>query len=328
MPAGAPPNMWGYIDIVARGDRLIVRSSNSWKKEKISDKVEVLLALNPQGRLLWKFNSYGNPGISGMGGIGFVKEKVVIGSYSYGEKTTGRAHVQAFDLNTGKRLWKFEVKDEPEMNYGNAVNVCVDGVGDKVVAVTNFGRVYVLDENGKKEREYMAFKPVIHKGTTICTNIWNVLGSTGTFVLPVAKSNVKGTTIYYAKPPVEHPEANSILVFDLNGNLKWKFRLGGQTSGMIIKNNYLLLSTIHNADTLDYSYTGVYAFDLSQPGKGEIKKTVLDRYLGYYHTDGAINFSTKLSASEDGRIIAAATWPTRVGTKKYGKHALYILRLK
>jgi len=118
------------------------------------------------------------------------------------------------------------------------------------------------------------------------------------------------------------------MVFDLNGKLQWKFKLGGSVSGMVVKGNNLLLSTTHNPDTLDYSYTGVYAFDLSRPGKGEVKKSVLDRYLGYYHTDGAVNFATGVSASEDGRVIATATWPTRVGTKKYGKHALYILRLK
>lgn len=330
MPADAPPSYWGYFEIVAHDDKLIVSGYNSWKKKERTDRVEVLLALSHQGKLLWKVNSYGYPGLTGnMSQIGLIGGKLVTGTYSYGEKITGQAYAHAFDFNTGEKLWKFEVKNEPSMNYGESVNVAVDVAGDKVVAVTNFGRVYVLNSNGEKIREFTAFKPIMHKGVTICTNVWSgVRGSGNSVVISTAKSNVKGAMIYYAKPPVEHPDANSIMVFDLGGSLQWKFRLGGQTSGMLIKNNYLILSTTHNADTLDYSYTGVYVFDLSQPGKGEVKKSVLDRYLGYYRTDGGVYWGSGISASEDGRVIATATWPTRVGTKKHGKHALYILRLK
>ncbi|KFD42134.1 hypothetical protein HY02_08425 [Peptococcaceae bacterium SCADC1_2_3] len=329
MPADAPPSWWGYLEIVIHGDKLILVGYNSWKKKERADRVEVLLALSHQGKLLWKVNSYGYPGITCMSRIGLIGGKLVTGTYSYGEKITGQAYAHAFNLNTGEKLWKFEVKNDPSMNYSEKVNVAVDVAGDKVVAVTNFGKVYVLNSNGEKIRDFTAFKPIVHKGITVCTSVFaGVLGSGNTVVLAPGKTYVKGATSYYAKPPVEHPDANSIMVFDLGGNLQWKFRLGGQASGRLIKNNYLIFSTTHNADTLDYSYTGVYVFDLSQPGKGEVKKSVLDRYLGYYHTDGAVNSATKVSASDDGRIIATATWPTRVGTKKYGKHALYILRLK
>jgi len=140
-------------------------------------------------------------------------------------------------------------------------------------------------------------------------------------VLAPQKSVVKGVTQYYARAPIKHPDAGSIMIFDLNGTLKWKFRLGGQVSNIKIGGNYLILATLHDADTLNFNYTGVYVFDLTAKGD------VVEKYLGFYHTNGPVLWGS-MDCSEDGRVIAVTTWPVRVGTNVFGEHALYILKIE
>ncbi len=334
MPAGAKVTYCCYIEIYLFGDKLVAKGYTGWTVGKDSDKVEVLLRLDQNGKCLWKVESHGYPGISAHSRMQLLGDKLITGSYTYGDNITGPAYIVAFDVNTGRKLWQFDIKHEDELAYSDATDVSVVIVGNKVVGVTNYGRVYVLDQDGKKLNDFLAFEPVKHNNTTICTNVWGDkvagYGNDGLVIAP-AKTIVKGATEYYAQAPVQHPDAGSVKVFDLDGNLKWKFRLGGQVTKMCVKGNYLILGTAHNQDNLDYSYCGVYAFNLAQEGEGEevcfTEESALDKYIGYYHTDGVVVYGC-LDASDDGKVICAVTWPTRVGTEKHGKHSLYILKIK
>ncbi len=321
------------LNITTFNDKIYAVGSTTWSVGKDKDKGEVLLCLNRNGKKLWKTESHGYPGLISMSDMKVINGKLVMGNYSYGEDINGPACVHAFDIKTGKKVWKFDIHNDPELADSKGTNVAVGVVQDKVVAVANFGKIYLLDSDGHKTNEFIAFRPEKYQDTTICTSVFNSgLGfSKDEIIIAPTKSVVKGAGSYYAKAPVEHPDAGSVMVFDLNGSLKWKFRLGGQASSMLVKGKYLLLGTMHNQDTMDYSYCGVYAFDLAQEAKktelNMEEKNVLDRYIGYYQTDGAIIYDC-LGASEDGRVICATTWPTRVGTEKHGEHSLYILRIK
>lgn len=334
MPADAKLSHCCYIELAMFGDKLVVKGQTDWKVGEKSDKAEVLLRLDREGKRLWKVESHGYPGIAAHSRLQLIGDKLVMGSYTFGDSVTGPTYIHAFNINTGEKLWQFDIKHEDELAYSDATDVAVAIAGDKVVGVTNYGRVYVLDQNGKKLNDFLAFEPVKHNGTVICTNVWGdkVAGyGEDTLIIAPDKTVIKGATDYQAKAPVQHPDAGSVKVYDLEGNLKWRFRLGSEAMVMSVKGNYLILGTVHNPDTLDYSYCGVYAFNLAQKGVGKevdvTKESALDKYLGYYHTDGVVPYGC-LDTSEDNRTICVATWPTRVGTEKHGKHSLYILKIK
>lgn len=334
MPPDAKLSLSCYIKIALFGEKLVVKGHTSWAVGKDSDKAEVLLCLDRDGKLLWKVESHGYPGISAHSKFQIIGNKLVMGTYSYDDDLNGPTYLHAFDLDTGKKLWQFDIKHEDELAYSKATDVAAAVVGDKVVGVTNYGRVYVLDQDGRKISEFVAFEPLKYGDNVICTNVWGDkvagFGENGLIIAP-SKSVLKGTTNYQAKTPVEHPDAGSVKVFDLSGNLKWKFRLGGEAAALSVKNNYLILGTSHNQNTLDYGYCGVYAFNLARRGEGgEVdvtQETALEKYIGYYHTAGAVLWGC-MDTSDDNKVICATTWPTRVGTEKHGGHSLYILKLK
>ena len=323
MPKDGKISIDCYIKISAYKDILFADACTTWTVNGTRDKVEVLVALDKDGNLLWKVESHGYPGICSLSHMMVINEKLVMGTYSYGDKINGPAYVHAYDIKTGKELWKFYVPHEDELAYKESTNVNAGVVGDKVVAVANFGRIYVLDENGNKITDFLAFKPIKYQNYTICTNVWmsSVAFGDNYIVLAPQKSVVKGVTQYYARAPIKHPDAGSIMIFDLNGTLKWKFRLGGQVSNIKIGGNYLILATLHDEDTLNFNYTGVYVFDLTAKGD------VVEKYLGFYHTNGPVLWGS-MDCSEDGRVIAVTTWPVRVGTNVFGEHALYILKIE
>lgn len=330
-PGEAKLNTSCSIKMAVFEDRIYAVGSTSWTEGKNNDRAEILLCLDRNGKQVWKTESHGNPGLISMSDMKAINGKLVMGNYSYGDDLNGPACVHAFDIKTGEKVWQFNINNDPELADSNKTNVAVGVVKDKVVAVASFGKVYVLDSAGHKINEFVAFRPEKYQDTTICTSVMNSGLGFGKDELIIApgKTAVKGAG--NVKAPVEHPDASSVMVFDLDGKKKWKFRLGGQATSMLVKGKYLLLGTMHNQDTMDYSYCGVYAFDLAQETKeteiNMAEKNVLDRYIGYYQTDGAIIYDC-LGASEDGRVICATTWPTRVGTEKHGEHSLYMLRIK
>jgi len=311
-----------YIKISAYKDMLFADAYSTWRVNKTNDKAEVLVAISKDGKLLWKVESHGYPGICSLSKMQVINGKLVMGTYTYGDDVNGPAYVHAYDINTGKELWKFYVHHDDELAYKKTTSVCAGVVGDKVVAVANFGKVYVLDENGREITNFTAFRPIKYENYTICTNVWesSVAFGESCVILAPQKSNVKGVTQYYAKAPVKHPDAGSIMVFDLNGTLKWKFRLGGQVTNIKTAGRYLILGTCHDQDTLDFNYTGVFVFDLTA-GEGAAEK-----YIGFYHTNGPVLWKA-LGCSDDGKTIVAPTWPVRVRTEEHGEHAVYIVRV-
>lgn len=320
------------IQMIGNKDNLYVVASTSWETGKEKNKSEILIALDKQGEKLWQTESHGYPGMISMSKMGLVDGKIVMGNYSYADKTNGSASVKAFDVKTGKEAWKFEIKNDPEMAYTKATNVAVGVVGDKVIAAANYGKIYVLDSKGNKVKEFDAFKPEKYNDIVLCTNVYNSSIEFGKNEIIVApnKTTVKDASNYNGKLPAQHSDVGAIKVFDLNGNLKWKFRIGGSVTNIAMKGNYLFLATSHNQDTMDYKYCGVYAFDVSKDGKGtEIdvnSKDAVEKYIGYYGTDGAVIYNS-LGVSDDGKVVCSTTWPTKVGTEKHGKHALYMLKL-
>lgn len=322
----------GSIKMTADDGNLYACASSSWDNDKDKDKSEVLLKIDKDGNKIWQAESHGFPGMMSMSEISVFDGKVIMGNYSYGDDKTGPASVEAYDINTGKRSWHFDIKNDPDMAYGKTTNVNVGIIGDKIVAVAGYGRAFVLNKDGNEIKHFDIFTPEKHDDIDLYTSVShdNVEFGKNELIVSPNKTYLKNSSDYKGKLPAQHSDVGVIKVFDLDGNLNWKFRTGGTVTNIKTKGAYLVLGTCQNQDNYDYSYCGVYAFDISKNGQGkEIDtddKDALDGYVGYYNTDGAILYDS-IGISDDGKVICAATWPTKVDTEKHGTHTLYTLKL-
>ncbi len=333
MPKDAQIGIFCNIHMIGHEDKLYALGNTSWETEENKDKCEILICLDEEGQQIWQTEEHGYPGIISMSRMAVVDGKLITGNYSYNDEIYGPASARAFDIKTGKEVWRYDIPHDSEMAYNDATNVAIGAVGDKVIAIASYGKVYILDSNGKKVNEFNAFEPEKHEDIVLCTNVYNSsteFGENEIIVTPT-KTVVKGTSSYNNEVPAQHSDVGMIKVFDLDGKLKWKFRIGGSVSGTFIKGNNMILSTSHNQDTNNYDYCGVYVFDISKDGQGKEldidDKDIVEKYIGYYKTDGAIIYSS-MGVSDDGKIVCAITWPTRVKTEKHGKHSMYIMKIE
>lgn len=332
MPEGSEAGSTGFINIQLEGDTLYAKVSDSWKSGEVTDRVEILAAFDTEGNKKWTVESVGYPGLFSTGEMTFVDDQIVLGSYSYGEALNGPAYIQSFDKNTGELLWKYDIPWEEEFAYSESNNISVTTVGDKIVGTTSFGRVYVLDQKGTKINDFLAWEPVQAGEETVTTYVLGGkvrgFGEDGLVIAP-SKTVLKGASTS-EKTSIEHPDANSVLVFNLDGEPQWKFRLGAAPLTMNVKDNYLLLGTASDRNTESTDSSGVYVFDLNQKGEGlELNvndQSVVDQYLGFYRTDGII-YTSMIDSSDGHTNIAAISWPTRFGTEKVGSHTAYLLKL-
>ncbi|WP_244833904.1 PQQ-binding-like beta-propeller repeat protein [Clostridium sp. BJN0001] len=322
----------GSIKMTGDDGNLYVCASSSWDNDKDKDKAEVLLKIDKDGNKIWQTESHGFPGIMSMSEMTVFDGKIIMGNYSYGDDKTGPAFVGAYDINTGKEAWHFDVKNDSDMAYTKTTNVNVGIIGDKIVAVAGYGRAFVLDKDGNEINHFDLFKPEKHDDINLYTAVShdNVEFGKNELIVSPNKTYLKDSSDSKGKLPAEHSDVGVIKVFDLDGNLNWKFRTGGTVTNIKTKGDYLVLGTCQNQDNYDYSYCGIYAFDISKDGKGkEIdtdNKDALEGYVGYFNTDGAILYNS-VNISGDGKVICATTWPTKVDTEKHGTHNLYTLKL-
>ena len=258
---------------------------------------------------------------------------VVMGNYSYGDEVNGPASVNAFNIETGEPAWKFDIANDADMSYNGKTSLSVGIVDNKVVAIASFGKAYVLDTKGTLINEFVLFEPEAFEDVMLCTSVSKSSTGFGNGEIIVApkKTTVKGSTNYNSQSPAQHSDVGLVKVFDLEGNVKWNFRLGGSVTNMVLKGDYLVLGTSHNQDTMDYDYCGVYVFDISKEGSEEVvnvqDENALEKYVGCYRTEGAILYNS-LDVSKDGSTVAAIVWPTRVDIEKHGNHEMYILNIK
>ena len=332
MPEGAEAGSAGFTNINVHEGVIYAKVSDSWKDGSVTDRTEVLVALDDRGGKLWEIRSRGYPGLFSTGRMEFLADKLIIGSYTYGDDTHGPAYVQAFDLADGQLLWRQDLPWEP-LNYARSNNASVTIVGDKVVASTSFGRVYVFTADGEALGDFLAWEPVDTGENVITTYVLG--GKVAGFgddnvVIAPSKTVIQGAAAS-AVSPVEHPDANSVLVYNLQGERLWKFALGAPPLNLIIKGDIMLLGTSSESATAGGTEdTGVYAFSLAGGAGGEFTaadSANLEQFLGFFRTDGIIYVSA-LDSSADQSVIAAVSWPTRSGVTKSGEHALYILTLK
>lgn len=123
---------------------------------------------------------------------------------------------------------------------------------------------------------------------------------------------------------IDHPTANSIFIYDLEGHLSWTRKMGGLTYTIPVSpdGRYVVLAARHSRVEKDVSKHGVYLFDNFNPGGSS------DKLVWFFHTEG-ICLSSAITSN--GNYVAALEYPVDTDIRYEfenvrGKHVVYILR--
>ncbi|MGD9248463.1 MAG: PQQ-binding-like beta-propeller repeat protein [Desulfobacteraceae bacterium] len=136
-----------------------------------------------------------------------------------------------------------------------------------------------------------------------------------------------GTTENNIQLPALHPDADTLFVYDYNGKLKWKWKLGEgiwNKECLLSENaNYMAIPVglVPETSLADPQDMGVYVFSPNVNGGAT------DRLNWFYHTQG---FAYKADISPDGKHIVVLEGPfdidpDRMRENIVGKHRLIIL---
>ncbi len=232
---------------------------------------------------------------------------------------------------TGKELWGWDFAQlYPGREYLLWHGFGISPDGNRVVVFSQDGRGFLLDHqallqsSGSQgliwEREIS--KPVmvnglrlIGQGAKAHVNDRHIVLATGNTIVQQASN---------AKTFIEHPNGNSVFIYDLEGCLLWTYKPGGLCYDIPVSvdGRYVIFGAAHSRAEKNTSGHGVYVFDNSRPGSASER---LDWFL---HTEGMC-LSTATSA--DGKRIAALEYPLDMDPRSEfedirGRHRLYFLR--
>ncbi|MDP2845013.1 MAG: hypothetical protein Q8N79_02930 [Candidatus Methanoperedens sp.] len=129
----------------------------------------------------------------------------------------------------------------------------------------------------------------------------NIIFNVGNTYIPTLSKSAQ-----YNRATVEHPNGNGLLVYDIKGDLLWKWRIEGYVPGKMSiskDSRFLVLPVGQNIVTGNLNVHGVYVFDTTVQG-GATSKLV---YV--YKTEG---ITVASAISPDGKYIAALESPARL----------------
>jgi outer membrane protein assembly factor BamB len=128
----------------------------------------------------------------------------------------------------------------------------------------------------------------------------NVLFSAGSTFIPSKAKSAK-----YNNAPVEHPNGNTLLVYNLKGDLLWKWTVEGYAGriGISKDERFLVFPIAQNLVTNNIDVHGVYVFDNAIQGGATSKLAYI------YKTQGIV---VAAAISPDGKYIAAIESPARL----------------
>jgi WD40 repeat protein len=272
------------------------------------------------GNVLWKFPendvmdlSIYQIDVSSDGYVFFAGSSFPKGSVRDSTKyKDGVVHV----LNSeGKELWSYEL---PVLPYQIIVWIgrgSISESGKYIIAIDYYGAAYLFDneeilKTGKVSPVWsknistaieMSGIPIY--GSLNYANFLgdNIIFNVGNTYIPTQSKSAQNN-----RATVEHPNGNGLLVYDIKGDLLWKWRIEGYVPGKMSiskDSRFLVLPVGQNIVTGNLNVHGVYVFDTTVQG-GATSKLV---YV--YKTEG-ITVATAISP--DGKYIAALEAPARL----------------
>ena len=234
--------------------------------------------------------------------------------------------------SNGQLLWSWDFRHLfPEKRLGIWHGVDISPDGRYVAAFSSDGRGFLLDNRrliktgGKRgivwERPIST--PILVNGLTIYG--FPALAKIGEDYIAFLTGNTKACQ-GKRRPAIEYPNANSLFVYDMKGNLEWTSELGGASYTDRIHTSadsrYIIIPIRYNRVKAKSLVQGLYLFDSSRTGES------FHKLVWFFHTDG---MCLSADISRDGRYIAALEYPLDIDIRKEfqdirGRHRVYILR--
>jgi WD40 repeat protein len=245
-----------------------------------------------------------------------------------GERKYGGRDIVILD-SEGKKLWSY---DRPILPYQDYVfpyrGTSFSGDGKYVTGADTFGTGWLFDNEEiiKSGKASPLWSKDISTAIEISgipiyasLNIANILGdkiviNVGTTYIPSKAKSAK-----YNNAPIEHPNGNTVLVYNLNGDLLWKWKVEGYPGNLAVSKDgrFLVFPIKKNLVTKNIDVHGIYVFDDDAKGGATSK-------LAYIYKTKGMMLSAAISP--DGKYIAGIEGPMRLddGTV-IGEYKVHIL---
>jgi WD40 repeat protein len=230
----------------------------------------------------------------------------------------------------GKKLWSYEKPILPYQDNSWAYRgISFSKDGKYLTSTDAYGAGYLFN-NEEIIRTGKAFFPLWSKNLSTaieisgipiygCLNYAYILGNDVLFSVGSTFIPAKAKSAKYNKAPVEHPNGNTLLVYNLKGDLLWKWKVEGYAGriGISKDERFLVFPIAQNLVTNNIDVHGVYVFDNAAQGGATSKLAYI------YKTKGIV---PSAAVSPDGRYIAALEAPARLedGTV-IGEYKVHIL---
>jgi WD40 repeat protein len=231
-----------------------------------------------------------------------------------GERKYRDGEVVVLD-NEGKKLWSYEKPVLPYQDNAWAYRGISFSKDGKYLSSTDpYGAGYLFDnyeiiKTGKASPFWIKniSTAIEISGIPIYSSLNyayilgnNVLFSSGSTFIPSKAKSAK-----YNNAPVEHPNGNTLLVYNLKGDLLWKWTVEGYAGriGISKDERFLVFPIAQNLVTNNIDVHGVYVFDNAIQGGATSKLAYI------YKTQGIV---VAAAISPDGKYIAAIESPARL----------------
>ena len=247
------------------------------------------------------------------------------------------AQLSVLDTATGKPLWQhtftspqgqesrwgtgFEGEISPDGHY-----LVINQISPNVTHVFNNAKSI---ETGQAELLWQKqfFKPLDVSGVPIDTHSIHLNLTQSEIIFSTYSARTMNRSANQSASPAQHPDADTLFVYDYEGRLKWKWKMGDGTwnseSALAAGDRYLVIplgivpaNTLSNPEDM-----GAYVFNLKASGGATAKLN------WFYHTSG---FAYKSDISPDGRHIVVLEGPYDIDPDPereniVGRHRLLIL---
>lgn len=229
----------------------------------------------------------------------------------------------------GKKLWSYEKSILPYQDNAWAYRgISFSNDGKYLTSTDAYGAGYLFDNDEiiKSGKASLLWSKNISTAIEISgipiyasLNYAYILGDNFLFSAGSTFIPSKAKSAKYNKAPVEHPNGNTLLVYNLKGDLLWKWKVEGYAgrTGTSKDERFLVFPIAQNLVTNNIDVHGVYVFDNTAQGGATSKLAYI------YKTKGIV---VAAAISPDGKYIAALEAPARLEDGSViGEYRVHIL---